>query len=67
MTMMKDSMIDQMYRDLGLTVPVIAFGRQIEKDLEERFRQIDTTAEYNQLKVIRAMQKNRVADRTSVV
>ena len=61
MTITKDSMIDQMYRDLGLTGPVIAFGRQIEKDLEERFRQIDTTAEYNQLKVIRAMQKNRVA------
>ena len=61
MTITKDSMIDQMYRDLGLTGPVIAFGRQIEKELEERFRQIDTTAEYNQLKVINAMQKNRVA------
>ena len=59
--MTKDSMIDQMYRNLGLTGPVIDFGRQIEKDLEERFRKIDTTAEYNQLKVISAMQKNRVA------
>ena len=37
MTMTKDSMIDQMYRDLGLTGPVIAFGRQVEQDLEERF------------------------------
>jgi len=54
-------MLEQMYRDLGLTGPVIAFGRQIEKDLEERFRQIDITAEYNQMKVIHAMQKNRVA------
>jgi len=61
MTTTKEFMLEQMYRDLGLTGPVIAFGRQIEKDLEERFRQIDITAEYNQMKVIHAMQKNRVA------
>lgn len=54
------AMIDAMYQELGLTAPVIAFGRQVEKELTGRFHQIDTTAEYNQLKVIRAMQKNRV-------
>lgn len=56
----KEGMIDAMYRELGLSAPVIAFGRQVEEALSERFHQIDTTAEYNQLKVIRAMQKNRV-------
>lgn len=55
-----DSPIDTMYRELGLSPSVIAFGRQIEGELAERFHRIDTTAEYNQLKVIRAMQKNRV-------
>lgn len=54
------SPIDTMYRELGLSPSVIAFGRQIEGELAERFHRIDTTAEYNQLKVIRAMQKNRV-------
>jgi cystathionine beta-lyase family protein involved in aluminum resistance len=39
---------------------VIAYGRNVEKKLEDRFREIDTRAEYNQLKVIQAMQKNRV-------
>ncbi len=56
----KEFMIDAMYRQVGLTTTVIEYCRQIEKDLEDRFHQIDTTAEYNQLKVISAMQKNRV-------
>jgi cystathionine beta-lyase family protein involved in aluminum resistance len=52
--------IDTMYRSLGLSESVIAYGRSVEKKLEDRFREIDTRAEYNQLKVIQAMQKNRV-------
>ena len=34
---------------------LIAGLEQILADLEERFRQIDETAEYNQLKVLKAM------------
>ena len=37
------------------------FGKKIEDSLKERFAAIDATAEYNQMKVIRAMQKNRVS------
>ena len=33
----------------------------LEKELKERFDKIDTNAEYNQLKVIAAMQKNKVS------
>ena len=33
-----------------------------EARLKERFREFDETAEYNQLKVIRAMQENRVSE-----
>ena len=54
------SMIDSMYEEIGISRPVLSFGRRVEARLAERFHQIDTTAEYNQLKVIRAMQKNRV-------
>ena len=51
-----------MYASLGISPQVLKFGEEIEGSLQERFRAIDERAEYNQLKVIRAMQKNRVGD-----
>ena len=51
---------DEMYRELGIRKEVYAFGQEIEKTLKERFEGIDATAEYNQLKVVGAMQKARV-------
>ena len=53
---------EMMYRELGISPAVYAFGQEIEKGLKERFDAIDETAEYNQLKVVGAMQKNRVAE-----
>ena len=41
---------------------MLAFGTEIEKELKERFAQIDEVAEYNQLKVIHAMQKCKVSE-----
>lgn len=52
--------IENLYREMGISFPVFQFGKQIEENLKERFEAIDKTAEYNQLKVIRAMQENRV-------
>ena len=52
----------EMYRDLGISPQVLAFGNQIEAELKERFQEIDENAEYNQLKVIKAMQEARVSD-----
>lgn len=49
-----------MYEKLGIRKSVLDFGLNIEKDLKERFEKIDEIAEYNQLKVIQAMQKNKV-------
>ena len=49
-----------MYRRMGISKEVYAFGEKIEEELKERFSGIDETAEYNQLKVIDAMQKSRV-------
>lgn len=53
-------MNDIMYKKLGISDEVIEFSNDILKNLEERFAKIDEIAEYNQLKVIDAMQKNRV-------
>lgn len=47
-----------MYTKLGLSEKVIALGKEIEDSLRDRFREIDEIAEYNQLKVLHAMQKN---------
>ncbi len=54
--------LEEMYRSLGISGRVLSLGMQTEKELAERFAAIDALAEYNQLKVIRAMQKNRVSD-----
>lgn len=49
------------YKQMGICEPVYAFGKKIADRLEGRFAQIDAVAEYNQLKIIAAMQKNRVS------
>ncbi|MBQ8859063.1 MAG: methionine gamma-lyase family protein [Clostridia bacterium] len=51
---------EQMYLDLGISREVYAFGEKILASLEERFKEIDRISEYNQGKVIHAMQENRV-------
>ncbi len=52
--------IAEMYQQMGIRPSVLGLGRRTEEGLAERFRKIDETAEFNQLKVISAMQKNRV-------
>ena len=49
-----------LYRNIGISAPVYEFGSAIETELKERFDAIDKIAEYNQLKVIHAMQENKV-------
>ncbi len=49
------------YEKLGICKEVYEFGEKIEKNLKERFEQIDDNAQLNQLKVIEAMQKNKVS------
>ena len=55
-------MIHEIYNKMGIDNKVIDFCNDIEKNLKERFNDIDTIAEYNQLKVIKAMQDNKVSD-----
>lgn len=54
--------IEEMYKTLGISDAVYTFGTNVEKELKERFEKIDTVAEYNQLKVVHAMQKARVSE-----
>ena len=49
-----------MYTQLGINERVYRFGEEVLDGLRDRFDAIDRTAEYNQCKVIAAMQKNRV-------
>ena len=51
-----------MYQNLGISKEVYEFGKKIEESLLERFAEIDKVAEYNQLKVINAMQEARVSE-----
>jgi len=50
----------ELYNSLGISEEVYAYGENLLAELKERFQKIDGVAEYNQLKVIHAMQKNRV-------
>ena len=43
---------------LGIDEAVYNYGNNVLENLKERFEAIDEVAEYNQLKVIAAMQKN---------
>ncbi len=53
--------MNEQYKQLGVSDAVLAYGETILASLRERFDAIDAIAEANQLKVINAMQKNRVA------
>lgn len=55
-------MNSNMYEALGISREVYEFGEKILKELEPRFKAIDETAEYNQLKVLKAMQDNKVSE-----
>ena len=53
--------MNTIYNEMGIRETVLSFGKNIEKNLKDRFEKIDEIAEYNQLKVIKAMQDNRVS------
>lgn len=52
---------ENMYKELGISKEVYEVGEALEGVLSARFKEIDKTAEYNQLKVLNAMHKNRVS------
>ena len=54
-------MLDEMYQSLGVSPAVYQYGERIIEGLRERFDAVDAVAEYNQCKVLGAMQKHRVS------
>ena len=54
--------IYDMYQKMGICKEVLDYGMEKEKKLLSRFEKIDKIAEYNQLKVLHAMQKNHVSE-----
>ena len=56
-----NQLLQEQYERLGISPEVSAFGEKIEASLKQRFEEIDARAEYNQLKVLKAMQDNRVS------
>lgn len=56
-----NTFLEEQYHRLGISKEVLEFGESIEQELKERFMEIDVRAEANQLKVIGAMQRNRVS------
>ena len=59
---MADFNRQEMYAQLGISKEVYEYGETIEQDLKARFARIDEIAEYNQLKVVKAMQEAKVQE-----
>lgn len=55
-------MLENIYSKLGVSKEVLSFCTEKEAMLEERFKKIDAVAEINQLKVLNAMQINKLSD-----
>ena len=54
--------LGSMYDSMGISEKTLAFGEEILDGLRERFAEIDRVAEYNQLKVLHAMQEHQVSE-----
>lgn len=57
-----EEQIRKSYAEMGVGEEVLAYGEAVLDSLAERFRDIDRNAEYNQLKVIGAMQECQVSE-----
>lgn len=50
------------YETLGVSLDVVSIVERCEKKIQNQFKKIDDIGEYNQLKVLHAMQTNRISD-----
>ncbi len=54
--------LKEYYESLGISPEVYDFATEIEKGLKDRFEEFDRIAEINQMKVLFAMQKNKLSE-----
>ena len=59
---MNQDQLYKIYKECNVSENVFLFGEKVLLELQERFLEIDRIAEYNQMKVIHAMQTNRVSE-----
>ncbi|MCD7864134.1 MAG: methionine gamma-lyase family protein [Lachnospiraceae bacterium] len=59
---MTDLQLQQQYASLGISEAVFNYGESILASLKDRFDLIDRTAEFNQMKVLKAMQESKVRE-----
>lgn len=52
---------ESLYIQMGIDLNVLRYGLEIEAGLKDRFAEIDRMAEFNQLKVLHAMQEAKVS------
>ena len=58
---MKDDLFN-IYQTMGISKTVYDYGESVLSELKERFETIDAVAEYNQCKVVKAMQDSKVSE-----
>ena len=56
------SSINEMYKEMGISSQVYEYGELLCKKLKSRFEQIDENAEFNQMKVLHALQEAKVSE-----
>lgn len=54
--------LKEYYNTLGISPEVYEFSIKIEEELKERYESLDQVTEFNQMKVLLAMQKNKLAE-----
>ncbi len=54
--------VKHLYKEAGISDAVYMFGEKVCENLKERFSEIDSTAEYNQIKVLQAMRRSKVSE-----
>ena len=59
---MADTTLEAMYESMGISREVYEAGGRVQERLRGRVMKIDETAQYNQLKVLKAMQDARVSE-----
>lgn len=56
------SKLQEMYAEMGIERQIYEYGESVLERLVPRFKEIDEIAEYNQMKVIKAMQESKVSE-----
>ena len=51
-----------MYSKLGIKQEIIELAEKVEQEIQEEFKKIDKIKEYNSIKVLKAMQANKISD-----